>query len=1063
MIDKNNLKKLLEILEFTCKKNIYLYKNKEYGYTITVDFKGKGNIRYPKEIIVNDKTTSNFSHNENFVVLECVYTLLKQGYKPECIELEPKWEASHEVGGGGKADVLVKDNDGNSFLLIECKTWGTEFDKYWKKTELDGDQLFFYAVQKRTTKFLCMYTSTLENKEVVRKSNIISLQDNAATLEAFEEPQSFANATDKPSLYKAWNTTYGRYSFCHGIFEKTCIPYIIEEKGRTKKDLREIAHEDIQKKYYEFATILRQHNVSGRENAFDKLVNLFLAKIVDEIQNSDKFHFFWGGPQYDDYYKLQDRLQILYKEGMERFLGEEVSYIDEETIETSFRLFVNDPDATKDIILNYFKQLKFYSNNDFSLIDVYNEKLFFQNAKILVQIVKMLQDIKLVTEKPNQFLGDLFESFLDDGVKQSEGQFFTPTPIVRFLISTIPLEQIIKEKENEPLHVIDYACGAGHFLNEYARRIKEYVPEERLNLYYENILGIEKEYRLSKVAKVSAFMYGQNDIKIIYEDALVENENVKQGYYDLLITNPPYSVKGFLETIPENERKRYSIFNVIGKKSIATNDIIEAFFVERAYQLLAPGGLAIIVLPVSLLNNPDLVSIKAREILLKFFDIYSIVEFGTKTFGKTGTNTATLFAKKRVENPKLADHYINRVNSWFENDDTKDELFQDRNLLKAYCIHRDIDFEQYKEFMVNDRKSKIWKNDIFKEYKEAYISSAEWNNRIQKDSFEKLSEEEKEDELYERVYRFISNIEKEKLYYYLLAKSNKSPVIVVKSPTSSSELKKFLGYSWSDTKGDEGIKYIGQKDSKHGIEKINTPLFNPKDLNDEKKINMMIRRNFLGQEIRKMKYTKICELPELLDFSILKFDKAIDTSLLERIQIESKYELVRLSKLMALEYGKNLPEIDRIDGDYPVMGSNGRVGWHNSYIIEGPAVIIGRKGSAGQIVWEECNCNPIDTTFYLSLLTNNYSLKFAYYLLIAIDLRQIPKMKRSTGVPGLSRKDVYSLMLPLVPDTIQEEIICKCDEVKSQFETIRMKVDDFYKEIKRIFVENNIFSISNDI
>lgn len=225
----------------------------------------------------------------------------------------------------------------------------------------------------------------------------------------------------------------------------------------------------------------------------------------------------------------------------------------------------------------------------------------------------------------------------------------------------------------------------------------------------------------------------------------------------------------------------------------------------------------------------------------------------------------------------------------------------------------------------------------------------------------------------------------------------------------------------------------------------------------------MIRRNFLGQEIHKMKYTKICELPELLDFSILKFDKAIDTSLLERIQIESKYELVRLSKLMILEYGKNLPEIDRIDGDYPVMGSNGRVGWHNSYIVAGPAVIIGRKGSAGQIVWEEHNCNPIDTTFYLSLLTNKYSLKFAYYLLIAIDLRQIPKMKRSTGVPGLSRKDVYSLMLPLVPNTMQEEIICKCDGEKSQFETIRMKTDDFYKEIKRIFVENNIFSISNDI
>ena len=72
---------------------------------------------------------------------------------------------------------------------------------------------------------------------------------------------------------------------------------------------------------------------------------------------------------------------------------------------------------------------------------------------------------------------------------------------------------------------------------------------------------------------------------------------------------------------------------------------------ERAYQLLAPGGIAIIVLPISLLSNPDMVSVKARELILKYFDIYAIVEFGTKTFGKTGTNTATLFMKKREENP----------------------------------------------------------------------------------------------------------------------------------------------------------------------------------------------------------------------------------------------------------------------------------------------------------------------------------------------------------------------------------------------------------------------------
>ena len=75
----------------------------------------------------------------------------------------------------------------------------------------------------------------------------------------------------------------------------------------------------------------------------------------------------------------------------------------------------------------------------------------------------------------------------------------------------------------------------------------------------------------------------------MYDDALSENENIKEGYYDLLITNPPYSVKGFLETLSERERNKYSLYEFIGKNSISTNDVIEAFFVERAYQLLAPG------------------------------------------------------------------------------------------------------------------------------------------------------------------------------------------------------------------------------------------------------------------------------------------------------------------------------------------------------------------------------------------------------------------------------------------------------------------------------------------
>ena len=180
------------------------------------------------------------------------------------------------------------------------------------------------------------------------------------------------------------------------------------------------------------------------------------------------------------------------------------------------------------------------------------------------------------------------------------------------------------------------------------------------------------------------------------------------------------SVKGFLETLTEKERTGYTLYENIGKNSLATNDVIEAFFVERAYQLLSPGGVAIIVLPVSLLNNPDAVSVKARELIMKRFDIYAIAEFGTKTFVKTGTNTATLFMKKRKDNPPESDHYKNRIDSWFANDRSKDGLFEDEDLLKDYCDMRGIGYDQYLDFITDNSSADVWETDIFDEYSEQY-------------------------------------------------------------------------------------------------------------------------------------------------------------------------------------------------------------------------------------------------------------------------------------------------------------------------------------------------------
>lgn len=114
------------------------------------------------------------------------------------------------------------------------------------------------------------------------------------------------------------------------------------------------------------------------------------------------------------------------------------------------------------------------------------------------------------------------------------------------------------------------------------------------------------------------------------------------------------------------------------------------------------------------------------------------------------------------------------------------------------------------------------------------------------------------------------------------------------------------------------------------------------------------------------------------------------------------WPMVKLGNICTLEYGKGLPEKNRIDGEYPVMGSHGRIGFHNDYLIKGPAIIIGRKGSSGEVIWEEKNCYPIDTTYYVKANIKKVNLKWLYFMMMNLGLKNL---SGGTGVPGLNRND----------------------------------------------------------
>ena len=905
MITTKNIKDFLRQIGFSKTGNEFTKHFPDIDAYLKVDFAAKQLI-YPEDkgLIVNERQTCNFSANENFVVFEAVHRLLEKGYKPAHIELEPKWKLGRGASGG-RADILVKDFNGDPLLIIECKTPGKELRKAWKRMLVDGGQLFSYAQQERTTKFLCLYASDFNGSGLTYDNYIVTLLDNDNLLEERKaaSPLAYRDAKSTEDLFRAWKETYAQDYMTVGIFEDDIPAYQIGKSKYTLKDLKPVAEKDIQPKYHEFATILRQHNVSGRENAFDKLVNLFLCKIVDEIQHPSDLQFYWKGIAYDSFFDLVDRLQRLYRDGMKQFLKEDVTYIDNQTIQDAFKFFKNDPDATRDKILEYFRQQKYFTNNDFAFLDVHNENLFYQNAAILLKIVQMLQGIRLTgNNSHNQFLGDMFEFFLDQGFKQTEGQFFTPLPIVRFILMSLPLPQIV-ENRAEPPRAADYACGAGHFLTELALQIKPFVEKEGKNPhdYYAAIYGIEKEYRLSKVAKVSAFMYGQGEINVIYADALIQHPQITDGEFQILVSNPPYSVKGFLETLSENERERYELIETVDEKSYPTNNSIESFFVERARQLLAPGGVAAIIAPTSVLSNADRTYTRTREILLRFFDIVALVEFPSGTFGKTGTNTVTLFLRRKDNNPVPAAHYRNRVDAWFKGDRTKNAVFQDEHLLKAYCRHIGIDFDDYCTLLDVSPNQTLLDTDIFKAYRQDFDNSTEVKNLKKKKSFREKSASERQAELDERFLRYLRAIEKDKAYYFLLAYTQPNPVAIVRGPDKTKERKAFLGYEWSSRKGDEGIKLHTDANGKHI-----TPLYDPDDRDNPEKINYYIQQNFVGETPNVPEtlesYLSCTRLVDLLDFGRVKFDKQIGLSPQRAVKIPSKWPYKKLGdKSIVLE------------------------------------------------------------------------------------------------------------------------------------------------------------------
>lgn len=1091
MITKTNLQKVLKKLGFSQSDSnaLFLKHFEQHNCDIQVDC-SKEIIIYPTEIDTGANTTTNFSQNENFVVLECVCRLLEKGYDPKTLFLEKSWQLGH-TGKSGRADITVYDKDtvGNpnqAYLIIECKCSGKEFKNARKDMfeNAEGKQLFSYWAQARSAKWLQLYASDYdeEQDEITFQEEVIRSYDDENVEALAKEDTSiliFKNASTAQDAFLVWETTYSKKVYGNTIiFGSDAVAYKIGNPPLVNRKLKKFTKDT--KITDDFREILRHNSISDKENAFNKLLSLFICKFVDEALHNapDDIMAFQYVDGSDNYYKLYERLLGLFQIGMRDFLKEDVFYLENDYIRKTLDQFTGKrrKELEKELV-DTFQKTKMLSCQVFAFREVYNEKLFLQNGKILVEVVELFQQYRMSYTSKEQLLGDLFENLLNQGFKQEAGQFFTPIPITRFVWNALPFERFLDKDKMKVPRVVDFACGSGHFLTEGIAAISDYYNKNQTSQIItdkeisKTFFGVDKDNRLARVSKVALLLNGADEAHIIAADGLEQDEHFYQGdlhSFDILVANPPYSVDAFKT---HESRTIKSTYETIKLMSLNCKDI-QNVFIERMEHLLKPKGIAGIVMPSTVLSNTATHDIKTREIILRNFHINAIVSFAGKTFGETGTNTVILFLEHFDFPPKKFKMAQDSVTAILNNEPLQD--WNDNDIFSAYLATIHVQTEDYRRFVAQEYR--LFEQNFvpyFAEYKEAFIAQ-----RSTKISLEKIDQakeknkassplrrneksvEELQEALENEFYIWVKHIEEQKLLYFALTYTGRT--LLITAPSDTDEQKRFLGYEFSTRRGKEGI-----------IE-AEGYLTNMHDRNDRNKLAWFVKAAFDGIQCESepyRKYVSYIRTADLLDFSRPSLDLQLKLTADKTIEISSKYPLVKLGKIAEVSSGNSAPQGKHLysNGKYPFFRTSDVGNVHLSKNLIEVADYLNDNGikklkkyPKGTILMPKSGASTylnhraimgVDGYVVSHLATiiadhEKVLTDFLYEILVLVKLQDI---KVNSDYPSLNINDIENIKIPLPPLDVQQQIVAECEKVDEEYNTSRMTIEEYKKKIAQVF------------
>ncbi len=164
--------------------------------------------------------------------------------------------------------------------------------------------------------------------------------------------------------------------------------------------------------------------------------------------------------------------------------------------------------------------------------------------------------------------------------------------------------------------------------------------------------------------------------------------------------------------------------------------------------------------------------------------------------------------------------------------------------------------------------------------------------------------------------------------------------------------------------------------------------------------------------------------------------------------MKAGWEIKQIGEILKLEYGKPLSEVDRNpNGQFPVYGANGEKNRTDKFYFDKPSIIVGRKGSAGEINLTENKFWPLDVTYFVTFDEKKHHINFLYYLLTSCDLTRLAK-----GVkPGINRNEVYDQKIAIPPLPDQRRIVAILDEAFAGIADAKENAEQNLKNTKEVF------------